>query len=118
MIPGKRILIKDELSLWKDEFWINDRGYDPDAKDSDTTTEKQETDSNKTGNETSMPFVYGNRRGVPYKLQRVSNFRVDTSLGIERVSAKSDLEWTLGEDYRTSDLFEKKMQHIENAQKV
>ena len=118
MIPGKRILIKDELSLWKDEFWINDRGYDPDAKDSDTTTEKQETDSNKTGNETSMPFVYGNRRGVPYKLQRISNFRVDTSLGIERVSAKSDLEWTLGEDYRTSDLFEKKMQHIENAQKV
>lgn len=31
LIPGKRILIKDELSLWKDEFWINDRGYDPDA---------------------------------------------------------------------------------------
>ena len=31
MIPGKRILIKDELSLWENEFWINDRGYDPDA---------------------------------------------------------------------------------------
>ena len=117
MIPGKRILIKDELSLWKDEFWINDRGYDPDA-DSDDTTEKQETDSNKTDSETSMPFVYGNRRGVPYKLQRVSNFRGDTSLGIDRVTSSSDLEWTLGDDYRTSDLFEKKMQHIENAHKV
>jgi len=84
LIPGKRILIKDELSLWNDEFWINDRGYDPD--------------------DDSMPFVYGNQRGVPYKLQKVSNFitshaSTDIELQLQRELVNSDLEWTLGEEY-------------------
>ena len=101
MIPGQRILIKDELSLWQDEFWINDRGYDPDAKIED---------------DESMPFVYGNRRGVPYKLQRVSKFCItpekDSKYELDRVIANSDMEWSLGEKYRTPALFEKKMEPI------
>ena len=118
LIPGKRILIKDELSLWKDEFWINDRGYDPDG-----------ILDNQTGNAfdgVDMPFVYGNRRGVPYKLQRVSNFvddagnqqaagpifDIDLGLQMKRVIASSDFEWTLGENYRTPDVLREKMQKM------
>jgi hypothetical protein len=118
LIPGKRILIKDELSLWKDDFWINDRGYDPD-----------EILENQTGNAfdgVDMPFVYGNRRGVPYKLQRVSNFvdgagnqeppgptfNIDSGLQLKRVIASSGFEWTLGENYRTPDVLREKMQKM------
>ena len=98
LIPGKRILIKDELSLWNNEFWINDRGYDPDDDD--------------------MPFVYGNQRGVPYKLQKVSNFitsyaNTEIELELQRELVNSDLEWTLGEEYRTKELFQQKMQSID-----
>ena len=98
LIPGKRILIKDELSLWNNEFWINDRGYDPDDDD--------------------MPFVYGNQRGVPYKLQKVSNFitshaNIDIELELQRELVNSDLEWTLGEKYRTKELFQQKMQPLD-----
>lgn len=120
MIPGKRILIKDELSIWKDEFWINDRGYDPDAVE-----EGQ-------GDQEGMPFIYGNQRGIPYKLKRVTNFSrssgddnveqeppqlpavsdLEAYPGLDRTIANSDLEWTLGEEYRTPDLFQEKMQAV------
>ncbi|KAL3806621.1 hypothetical protein ACHAXA_003012 [Cyclostephanos tholiformis] len=110
MIPGKRILIKDELSIWKDEFWINDRGYDPDYKLAEMINDKAEI----AMDDSVMPFVYGNRRGVPYKLKRVSNFvddavdkelprptiGVDLGLQLKRVVANTDLVWTLGERYR------------------
>jgi hypothetical protein len=115
LIPGKSILIKDELSLWKDDFWINDRGYDLD-----------EILDNQPGNSfdgVDMPFVYGNRRGVPYKLQRVSNFVdgtgnqeiweptfVESCLQLKRVIANSDFEWTLGEKYITPDVLKEQMQ--------
>eukprot|EP00594_Rhizosolenia_setigera_P003164 CAMPEP_0178955862 /NCGR_PEP_ID=MMETSP0789-20121207/9865_1 /TAXON_ID=3005 /ORGANISM="Rhizosolenia setigera, Strain CCMP 1694" /LENGTH=113 /DNA_ID=CAMNT_0020637589 /DNA_START=1140 /DNA_END=1481 /DNA_ORIENTATION=+ len=52
MNPGKKIRIKDELSLWENELWINDRGFSLDSGD----------------------FVYGNQRGIPYKMHRVSHF--------------------------------------------
>ncbi|KAL3770933.1 hypothetical protein ACHAW5_006808 [Stephanodiscus triporus] len=116
LIPGKRILIKDELSLWKDEFWINDRGYDPDHEIMD------EMHHNQPGNafdDVDMPFVYGNRMGVPYKLQRVSNFVDGTTnqepfgLQLKRIIANSDFEWTLGEKYRTPDMLREKMQKLE-----
>ena len=29
MIPGQEILIKDQLSLSQNDFWIHDRGYNP-----------------------------------------------------------------------------------------
>lgn len=118
LIPGKRLLIKDELSLWKDDFWINDRGYDPEViLDNQTGTAFDGVD---------MPFVYGNRRGVPYKLQRVSNFvdgaenqeppgptfDIDLGLQLKRVIASSDCEWTLGENYRTPDVLREKMQKM------
>lgn len=109
MIPGQRILIKDELSLWQDEFWINDRGYDPDA-----TTEEGG----------SLPFIYGNQRGIPYKLQKVSNIQhvvqfamtdegVGESLVLDRTTADLDLEWTLGEGYRTPDLYKEKLKAVD-----
>ena len=108
MIPGKRILIKDELSLWKDEFWINDRGYDPDAEETNAEGE-------------GMPFVYGNRWGVPYKLKKSSEIRIrqddekgaKPNLALERYHCnEEDLQWTLGEEYRTPDMYETKMHAI------
>ena len=105
MIPGKRILIKDELSLWENEFWINDRGYDP--------------DDSKEGED--MPYVYGNRRGVPYKLERVAcmksvnNTDEDTRnlLELRREVINPLLEWTLGDDYRTPELYQQKLFELE-----
>ena len=106
MIPGKRILIKDELSLWNDEFWINDRGYDPDVEPEEDNVESfSERDSG------GLPFVYGNRRGIPYKLQRVS--RIEEGVGnTQSVTSNSDLEWTLGDAYRTIELYERRMHDI------
>lgn len=51
MMPGQTILIQDQLSLWPDQLWIHDRGFDPD-----------------TG-----AFIYGNQLDVPYVLQRVAD---------------------------------------------
>mmetsp|Transcript_32052 Transcript_32052/g.65421 ORF Transcript_32052/g.65421 Transcript_32052/m.65421 type:complete len:438 (+) Transcript_32052:115-1428(+) len=113
MIPGKRILVKDELSLWDDNFWINDRGYDPDVA---------EIDANDSST-IVMPYVYGNRRGVPYKLERVTRMFSakanydktiqSLSLGIEIIN--EDLEWTLGDKYRTEMLFRNKMKAVHSA---
>ena len=105
MIPGKRILIKDELSLWENEFWINDRGYDPDAS--------------KDGED--IPYVYGNRRGVPYKLERVACMKsacnTDKNTGnlltLQREVVNPLLEWTLGDAYRTSGLYQQKIAELE-----
>jgi hypothetical protein len=117
MIPGKRILIKDELSLWEDEFWINDRGYDPDAN---TVEEPLGALHNNVKDSGGMPYVYGNRRGIPYKLERVATMSFvndvdeqEASLLLHRVIVNSDIEWTLGEDYRTTDLYQQKLNQLE-----
>ena len=129
MIPGKRILIKDELSLWDNEFWINDRGYDPDYHNDDGNNYIPEDNSFHNDN-VCLPFVYGNRRGVPYKLQRVTTFVNCTtgkqsspmscdeemsSLELKRVTVNADLEWTLGENYRTADMLREKMKAFDEA---
>jgi len=121
LIPGKRILIKDELSLWENEFWINDRGYDPDA----VAEEEVEVDESRNG-VGIMPFVYGNRRGIPYKLERVSCIStMDTNDGgdemyslpllLERTVSKQELAWTLGEAYREQAVYESKLLAVEKA---
>jgi len=89
MSPGKRIRIQDELSLWGEPssaLWINDRGFDADSGD----------------------FIYGNRKGVPYKMDRVAWFQSredndqnNDNMGINmRVPVKDgpgkELLWTLG----------------------
>lgn len=129
LIPGKRILIKDELSLWENEFWINDRGYDPDAVVDDDGVgvgnhHDDDDDGDGVGN---MPFVYGNRRGIPYKLERVScisskNTNDEGSdemsplpLLLERAVSKQELAWTMGEDYREQDVYEEKLRAVEEA---
>lgn len=45
---GARIRIMDDLLLTRDELWVADRGFDQYNR-----------------------FVYGNRRGIPYKMRRV-----------------------------------------------
>jgi len=85
MRMGKKILVQDELSLWGDELWINDRGFDPD-----------------TG-----AFIYGNQRGVPYKLRRVTKLS-----SCSRVVCDKKLEWTLGSMFRTEREYAKKMSSI------
>ena len=122
MIPGKRILIKDELSLWENEFWINDRGYDPDAVVEDGT------EGNVSGDDVgNMPFVYGNRRGIPYKLERVSCISSSKNsnegneemsslqLLLERTITKQELAWTLGEEFREQTEYEEKLRAVEEA---
>lgn len=74
-VNGLEILIKDDLRLWPDRLWVNDRGFD------------------RQGN-----FVYGNQRGVPYKMRRVVE--------------GGPLEWTLGERYRSEELYAEKMSAI------
>ena len=130
LIPGKRILIKDELSLWKDEFWINDRGYDPDANnngnDEDDDVEYDdddvEYDDDDDARSSRMPFVYGNRRGIPYKLERVSCItpaikvtRKEDTLLLQRKISNQELAWTMGEDYREHAFYEEKLHAVEEA---
>ena len=101
--PGSQILVKDELSLWDDELWINDRGYDP----------------------LTMDFVYGNRRGVPYKLKRVCTYAADGGRdGIIKEEEGGDmpsfsrfrtvtdplLAWTLGPRYRSDSKYRSEME--------
>lgn len=47
-VAGLEILVKDDLRVWREQLWVNDRGFD------------------RAGN-----FVYGNQRSVPYKMRRV-----------------------------------------------
>lgn len=75
MVPGLRMKIMDELSLWHDQLFINDRGFDL------------------NGN-----FVYGNQRGVPYKMDRVASFASNT-----RKVLNESLAWTLGPSFRRDD---------------
>ncbi|CAM9473623.1 unnamed protein product [Sphacelaria rigidula] len=77
-VQGLDILIKDDLKVWRDRLWVNDRGFDRDGK-----------------------FVYGNQRGVPYKLTRV-----DPNDG------NDPLRWTLGKEHRTPELYAQKMSDI------
>ena len=102
MNPGSMIRVVDELSLWEDDFWINDRGFDPD-----------------TG-----AFVYGNQRGVPYKMRRVSsliqpsasmedeNNKSKSPLNLHRRIDNKELTWTLGDEYRSSEEYTAAMEAI------
>ena len=109
MNPGSMIRVVDELSLWEDDFWINDRGFDPDTGD----------------------FVYGNQRGVPYQMRRVSSLvplddGQDYGEDAEESSSSSSwllrrridnesLEWTLGDDHRSSEEYNAAMEAIGGA---
>jgi hypothetical protein len=92
MMQGVQILIRDQLSLWNDEFWIHDRGFDP----------------------VTMKFIYGNQREVPYRLERVASMAsVAPSVPKpERHIVNTDLSWTLGADYRTEELYEGKLAKV------
>ena len=112
MIPGQKILIQDQLSLWDDQLWIHDRGYHPD-----------------TG-----AYIYGNQFGIPYRMQRVTDM---VSKGAEADAEDDDvwtcpdisattvspippprritdtaLAWTLGNNYRTPAEYETNMRII------
>lgn len=67
--------MQDDIKLWHDWLWVNDRSFD------------------RKGD-----FVYGNQRGVPYKMGRVS--------------VPGPLEWTLGGEWRTEQLYAEKMSAI------
>lgn len=47
---GKQIVVKDDVTLWEDALWVNDRGTDIDGN-----------------------YLYGNIRSIPYKMLRVPN---------------------------------------------
>ena len=86
IIPGIKIRILDQLSLYEDVFYINDRGLDPE-----------------TG-----AFIYGNHRGVPYRLERVT--RLNGSQ--ERQVVNDELQWTMGPQWRTQEEYDEKINAI------
>lgn len=86
MMPGSYIRVQDELSLWENELWINDRGHDAESGD----------------------MVYGNWNGVPYQMTRVS--RINSSL--EREVVDESISWTMGEAWRSEAEYESKMAAI------
>eukprot|EP00980_Cylindrotheca_fusiformis_P013916 scaffold3618_cov129-Cylindrotheca_fusiformis.AAC.16 len=88
IIPGMKIRILDQLSLYRDTFYINDRGLDPETGD----------------------YIYGNQAGVPYRLERVS--RMISSNGKEREVVREDLKWTMGPKWRSQDEYEMKIKGI------
>jgi hypothetical protein len=101
MIPGMQIRIIDQLSLFQNTFYINDRGFDP-----------------ITGS-----FIYGNQREVPYRLERVSSiYSTSTSTstppssskdgGLQRIITNSDLEWTMGSDFRSTEQYKHKVELV------
>ena len=85
LMPGTQILVKDQLSLWDDEFWIHDRGFEPGTSN----------------------YIYGNQRGVPYKMERVSRIRNG-----ERIMERPGLQWTLGPEWRTEEDYVEKLAPI------
>lgn len=80
-VEGLRILVKDDLKLWREELWVNDRGYD-DSVSYCTPCGALPLFLMPCCLSMQGNFVYGNQRGVPYKLKRVH--------------PGSSLEWTLG----------------------
>ena len=48
--PDLEIVVRDDVALWTDALWVNDRGHDA----------------------VTGEYVYGNIHSVPYKMQRVS----------------------------------------------
>mmetsp|Transcript_305 Transcript_305/g.749 ORF Transcript_305/g.749 Transcript_305/m.749 type:complete len:437 (+) Transcript_305:168-1478(+) len=99
IIPGMMIRIVDQLSLFENSFYINDRGFDPASGD----------------------YIYGNQRDVPYVLQRVSRFvpqSIDDGTGpaeakqYHREIVDADLEWTLGPRWRSEEEYDQKIESI------
>ena len=82
IIPGVKIRIIDQLSLYENVFYINDRGLDPESGE----------------------FIYGNHRGVPYRMERVATLNDG-----ERVVSNEELRWTMGEQWRTTEEYEAKL---------
>jgi hypothetical protein len=80
--PGQQILILDQLSLYSSQLYIHDRGFDP----------------------VTGAFVYGNRRNVPYQLDRVADIR-----GNQRLVVNEGLQWTLGPSYRSMDEYRRRI---------
>lgn len=76
MMPRLKILIKDQLSLWHDQLWIHDRGFDP----------------------LNGKFIYGNQRGIPYRMQRVASIEHP----LRRRVTDTELAWTMGLDYHST----------------
>lgn len=91
VMPGMQILIRDQLSLWNDELWIHDRGFEP----------------------TTMKFIYGNQRGVPYRLERVANMELSSKKKEdERQVVNEALVWTLGPEHRTEEEYQGKLDKV------
>lgn len=91
MMPGSMIRIQDELSLWEDALWINDRGHDAESK----------------------AMIYGNWDGVPYQMKRVASLKLNDSHSVyERTVIDDNLSWTMGSNFRTAEVYEAKMNAI------
>ena len=91
MMPGSFLRIQDELSLWENQLWINDRGHDAESK----------------------TMVYGNWEGVPYQMDRVATISTPDSEteseSLQRKIVDSSLRWTLGDKWRSEEEYESNM---------
>ena len=89
MMPGVQILIRDQLSLWDEELWIHDRGFEP----------------------STMKFIYGNQKEIPYRLERVADMPASSTETTRQV-VNDDLSWTLGPDHRNEKEYEQKLAEV------
>ena len=90
MMSDTLIRVQDELSLWDNELWINDRGH----------------------NAETGAMIYGNWIGVPYQMKRVTSLSQDENGQFTREIVDSDLMWTLGDSRRSQEEYNKKMKDV------
>lgn len=83
ILPGTKIRVIDQLSLYENTFYIDDRGLDP----------------------VTGAFIYGNQRGVPYRMERVASLDARR----ERVVVDEELRWTMGKEWRSEAEYEEKL---------
>ena len=87
--PDVLILVRDQLTLLDNEFWIHDRGYNPNT----------------------MEFIYGNQKLIPYHLKRVTQILPNTTT---RQVSNDTLQWTLGPAYRTEQEYQQKLSVVKS----
>ena len=65
---GREIVVRDDVALWTDALWVNDRGHDAETGE----------------------YVYGNIHNIPYKLARVPDDHWTSRADVEPPTASSE----------------------------
>ena len=118
--PNVTIRILDQISLYDNTLYINDRGYLVNKKTLDNENVVDNDDNDDGSKKEEEVYVYGNQRGVPYRLERVAkwehdNYNNDNDHQLHsggRIITNKELQWTLGPNYRDENIYRKNMDLI------